>query len=124
MKKIKGASHARLVDAIVHGIQEVKGRDIVHLDLRDVPNTVCDHFVICHGDSGTQVSAIMGSVEKFAQEQAGEKPWHTEGEHNGEWILMDFVDVVVHIFHRDKRGHYALEELWGDAARNTYENVA
>lgn len=124
MKKTKGASDARLVDAIVGGIQEVKGRDIVHLDLRGVPNTVCDHFVICHGDSDTQVSAIMGSVEKFARERADEKPWYIEGERNGEWVLMDFVSVVVHIFHRDKRAHYALEDLWGDAARNTYENVA
>lgn len=124
MKKTLGAGTARLVDAIVAGIQEVKGKDIVHLDLRDVPNTVCDHFVICHGDSSTQVAAIMASVEKFAKEKAQEKPWHTEGERNGEWVLMDFVDVVVHIFHRDRRGFYALEELWGDAARRTYENVA
>ena len=113
-----------MVDAIVEGIQEVKGRDIVHLDLRDVPNTVCDHFVICHGDSSTQVEAIMRSVEEFALKNAGEKPWHREGEGNAEWILMDFVDVVVHIFHRDKRPYYALEDLWGDAARKVYENVA
>lgn len=124
MKKTQGAAAARLVDAIVAGIQEVKGKDIVHLDLRDVPNTVCDHFVICHGDSSTQVAAITGSIEKFAREKAQEKPWHTEGQQNGEWVLMDFVDVVVHIFHRDKRGYYALEDLWGDASRRSYENVA
>ena len=124
MKKHEGDLAARLVNAIVAGIQEVKGKDIVHLDLRDVPNTVCDHFIICHGDSATQVEAINGSVQKFAKEQAGEKPWHTEGERNSEWILMDFVNVVVHIFHRDKRSFYALEDLWGDAARTSYENVA
>lgn len=124
MKTTRGTSDARLVDAIVAGIQEVKGKDIVHLDLRDVPNTVCDHFVICHGDSDTQVAAITGSVERFAREKAQEKPWQTEGEHNSEWVLLDFVDVVVHIFHRDKRGYYALEDLWGDAARITFENVA
>lgn len=124
MKKTEGDLAARLVDAIVEGIQEVKGKDIVHLDLRDVQNTVCDHFIICHGDSATQVEAINGSVQKFAREKAGEKPWHTEGERNSEWILMDFVNVVVHIFHRDKRSFYALEDLWGDAARTSYENVA
>ncbi|MBX2972481.1 MAG: ribosome silencing factor [Flavobacteriales bacterium] len=119
----EGAS-ALLVDSIVEGIQEVKGKDIVHLDLRDVPNTVSDHFIICHGDSATQVDAIQRSVERFAQEKAGEKPWHTEGSDNSEWVLMDYVDVVVHIFHREKRSYYALEDLWGDAASRRYENVA
>jgi ribosome-associated protein len=123
MKKALGAS-ALLVDSIVKGIQEVKGKDIVHLDLRDVPNTVSDHFIICHGDSATQVDAIQRSVEKFAKEKADDKPWHTEGTNNSEWVLMDFVDVVVHIFHRDKRSYYALEDLWGDAASKRYENVA
>ena len=123
MKKALGSS-TLLVDAIVHGIQEVKGKDIVHLDLREVPNTVSDHFIICHGDSATQVDAIERSVEKFAREKAGERPWHVEGTKNAEWVLMDFVDVVVHIFHRDKRSYYALEDLWGDAASRRYENVA
>jgi len=124
MKNTQGVITARLVDAVVQGIQEVKGKDVVHLDLRGVPNTVTDHLIICHGDSSTQVEAITGSVEKFTREKANEKPWHTEGERNGEWVLMDYVDVVVHIFHRDKRGYYALEELWGDATRRSYENVA
>ncbi|MBL7951251.1 MAG: ribosome silencing factor [Flavobacteriales bacterium] len=123
MKKALGAS-ALLVEAIVKGIQEVKGKDIVHLDLRNVPNTVSDHFIICHGDSATQVDAIQRSVEKFAREEADDKPWHTEGTSNSEWVLMDFVDVVVHIFHRDKRAYYALEDLWGDASSRRYENVA
>jgi ribosome-associated protein len=113
-----------LVETIIEGIQEVKGKDIVHLDLRDVPHAVCDHFIICHGDSATQVDAIQRSVEKFAREKANEKPWHMEGTSNSEWVLMDFVDVVVHIFHRDKRSYYALEDLWGDAASRRYENVA
>ena len=124
MKNAQAANAARLVDAIVKGIQEVKGKDIVHLDMRDVPNTVCDHFVICHGDSTTAVDAIAGSVEKMTRELVGEKPWHTEGQMNREWFLLDYVNVVVHIFHRDKRGFYALEELWGDAVRKAYDNVA
>ncbi|HRH37948.1 MAG TPA: ribosome silencing factor [Flavobacteriales bacterium] len=124
MKKLPGDSADHLVDAIVKGIQEVKGKEIVRLDLREVPNTVCDHFIVCHGDSATQVDAITRSVLEFARKQAHEKPWHSEGERNSEWVLLDFVDVVVHIFHRDKRGYYALEDLWGDAARIRYENVA
>ena len=124
MKNLKGASDARLVEAVIKGVQEVKGKDIVLLDLRSVPNTVSDFFVVCHGDSVTQVEAIARSVGEFAMKLAGEKAWHTEGERNAEWVLMDFVDVVVHIFLRDKRGYYALEDLWGDAASTRYENVA
>ncbi len=125
MKNTQGGTpSARLVDAIVKGIQEVKGREIVHLDLRHVPNTVCDHFIICHGDSDTQVEAIATSVEKFGLQQAGEKPWHVEGVNNAEWVLLDYVDVVVHVFHREKRGFYALEDLWADAIRQNVPNVA
>jgi len=123
MKK-KVGDQARLVEAVIEGIQEVKGKDIVHLDLRDVRNTVSDHFIICHGDSSTQVGAILRSVEKIVLEKTGQKPWHTEGANNAEWLLLDFVDVVVHIFNKEKRYYYALEELWADGARKSYENVA
>ena len=125
MKKTVGATaSARLLDAIIHGIQDVKGKAIVHLDLRHVPNTPCDHFIICHGDSDTQVEAIANSTWRAAQERAGEKPWHTEGERNAEWILLDYVNVVVHIFHRDKRAYYAIEDLWADAIRRDLPQVA
>ena len=125
MKKRPSAPPAnRTVEAVVHGIQEVKGKDIVHLDLREVPNTVSDHFIICHGDSDTQVEAISGSVEKFALKEAGEKPWHIEGLESKGWVVLDYVDVVVHVFHKSKRDHYGLEQLWSDAIRKTYENVA
>ncbi|MBK9758637.1 MAG: ribosome silencing factor [Flavobacteriales bacterium] len=125
MKKLKIArTENRLLDAIVNGIQEVKGKDIVHLDLRNVPNTICDHFIICHGDSDTQVDAIARSIENYTLEQASEKPWHSEGQETKGWILLDYVDIVVHIFHKSKREHYGLEQLWSDSIRNTYENVA
>ncbi|MBK8341731.1 MAG: ribosome silencing factor [Flavobacteriales bacterium] len=125
MKNAQSAGNgARLVDAIILGIQEVKGKDIVRIDLREMPNAVCEHFVICHGDSDTQVKAIAGSIEKFTRERAGEKPWHTEGEQSAEWILLDYVNVVVHVFHRDKRAFYRLEDLWADAVSQRYENVA
>ena len=105
-------------------MQEVKAKDIVHLDLREVPNTVCDHFIICHGDSSTQVEAIARSVERFTLQRLKEKPWHTEGRENAGWVLLDYVDVVVHVFLRDVRTYYGLDQLWADAIRNTYENVA
>lgn len=123
MKK-KVGDQALLVEAVIEGIQEVKGKDIVHLDLRKVPNTVSDHFIICHGDSSTQVGAILRSVEKIVLERTGQKPWHTEGISNAEWLLLDYVDVVVHIFSKEKRAFYALEDLWADGARKFYENVA
>ena len=113
-----------LLDAVVQGMQEVKAKDIVHLDLREVPNTVCDHFIICHGDSSTQVEAIARSVERFTLQRLKEKPWHTEGKENAGWVLLDYVDVVVHVFLRDVRTYYGLDQLWADAIRNTYENVA
>jgi ribosome-associated protein len=108
MKNAQGAGNgARLVDAIILGIQEVKGKDIVHMDCEKCRTAVCDHFVICHGDSDTTGGRHRRIGGKIRTGTAGEKPWHTEGESNREWILIDYVDVVVHIFHRDKRGFYA-----------------
>ncbi|MFN8351926.1 MAG: ribosome silencing factor [Flavobacteriales bacterium] len=125
MKKAKARrSEVPLVDAVIRGMQEVKGRDVVHLDLRGSGGTAFDHFIICHGDSDRQVEALARSVEKVTLELTGEKPWHVEGQEGGQWILLDYVDVVVHIFHKDRRAFYDLEQLWSDAVRNTYENVA
>ena len=125
MKEAHRPPHTNpLVAAVVQGMQEVKAKDIVHLDLRELPNTVCNHFVICHGDSSTQVEAIARSVERFTLQEVHEKPWHTEGKENAGWVLLDYVDVVVHIFLRDMREFYGLDQLWADALRNTYENVA
>ena len=123
-KAEKAYSSKKLVDVVVKGIQEVKGKEIVHLDLSKVTNSVTSHFVICNGGSDRQVDAIFSSVEKFTKMEMGEKPWHVEGKENSDWILMDFVDVVVHIFTPEKRAFYGLEDLWGDAKRATFENVA
>lgn len=117
-------SSTRLVEAVVKGIQEVKGKDIVHLDMRGVPNSVTDHFVICSGGSDRQVEAISDSIKKNTLEALEEKPWHVEGKENADWVLMDYVDVVVHVFTQEKRDFYGLENLWGDAERVTFENVA
>jgi len=115
IKKDDSASAEILSKYIVKGIQEKKGTDIVVLDLMGVGNAIADTFIICTGTSDTQVDAISNSVEKEVQEGANEKPWHREGFQNKEWILLDYVNVVVHIFKSNVRSFYGLEELWGDA---------
>jgi ribosome-associated protein len=90
-----------------------KAEDVVILDLRKL-TTMSDYFVICSGDSDKQVVAITEAIsDGLAEDKI--KPWHTEGENSGTWVLMDFVDVVAHIFHKNSREYYKLEELWGDA---------
>ena len=105
----------QLITQIVLGIEDVKGQDIEILDLRDIENTVCDYFIICNGTSNTQVNAIVASVQKSVSKTLKEKPWHVEGSDNAEWILMDYVHVVVHVFQKHIREFYDIEGLWGDA---------
>ena len=100
-----------ILSSILEGIQKVKGQDITILDLREIENAVCSYFVIWTGNSNTQVGAISGAVQR----QTPQKPWHIEGEQNAEWILLDYVDIVVHIFQRPIREYYDIEGLWGDA---------
>ena len=104
-----------LITNIIRGIEEVKGQDIEILDLRDIENTVCDYFIICNGTSNTQVNAIVNSIQKTVSKAIQEKPWHIEGSDNAEWILMDYVHVVVHVFQKHIREFYDIEGLWGDA---------
>ena len=104
-----------LVSVIIKGIDDVKGESIKLLDLREIENTVCDYFIICSGNSNTQVNAISGSVQKTVSKELKDKPWHIEGQTNSEWILMDYVNVVVHIFQKQIRDFYDIESLWGDA---------
>lgn len=105
----------QLLQSIVDGIFDVKGKEIRCLDLRSIKNRVANFFVICHGDSNTQVKAIADSIEKQTWIQHAEEPWHKEGMNNAEWVLLDFGDIVVHVFHREQRDHYRLEHLWADA---------
>ena len=111
----KQVSKDDLIAAIIKGIDEVKGEDIKLLDLREIENTVCDYFIICSGGSNTQVNAISGSVQKIVSKELKDKPWHIEGQGNSEWVLMDYVNVVVHIFQKHVRDFYDIESLWGDA---------
>ncbi|GAB3911110.1 ribosome silencing factor [Mucilaginibacter boryungensis] len=114
---------AYLSELAIHGIQEKKGNDIVRLDLRNIFSSVSDYFVICHADSGTQVKAIADSVEEEIYKATKQEPWRKEGHEFAEWILLDYVDVVVHIFRTDKREFYGMEDLWGDAEIKNYKSA-
>ena len=113
MKKNKGTD--QLITQIISGIGEVKGQDIEILDLREIENTVCDYFIICNGTSNTQVNAIVNSIQKTVSKSLQEKPWHVEGSNNAEWVLLDYVHIVVHVFQKHIREFYDIEGLWGDA---------
>lgn len=112
-KKEEGTD--QLITTILEGIEEVKGQDIDILDLREIENMVCDYFIICNGTSNTQVAAIVNSVQKTVSKSLKDKPWHVEGLQNAEWVLMDYVNVVVHVFQKHIREYYDIESLWGDA---------
>ena len=104
-----------LITLIIAGIEDIKGQNISILDLRSIENSVCDYFVICDGNSNTQVNAIVNSIQKKVSKSAHEKPYQIEGEDNAEWVLMDYINIVVHVFQKHKREDYAIENLWGDA---------
>ncbi|MDB5134816.1 MAG: rsfS [Mucilaginibacter sp.] len=107
----------------IFGIQEKKGNDIVRLDLRNINSSVTDYFVICHADSTTQVKAIANSVEEEVFKAIKQDPWRKEGLEYGEWILLDYINVVIHIFRTDKREYYGVEDLWGDAEIKYYKSA-
>ena len=111
----------QLISVIISGIEDVKGQEINILDLREIDNTVCDYFIICEGTSNTQVNAIVNSVQKKVSKELKDKPWHTEGEDNAEWVLIDYVNVVVHVFQKHVREYYDIESLWGDAKTTIIE---
>jgi ribosome-associated protein len=111
-----------LADMVVRGMQDKKASDIVVLNLKELKNAVADYFIICSANSDTQLDAVARSVEEDVEKLTGESPWQTEGRTNREWVLLDYVDVVVHVFLRDRRQFYALEELWGDAEISYIEN--
>ena len=119
----KGTQKQELIDKIVEAIQDVKGEDIMIFDLANIENSVAETFVICSGNSNTQVSAIAGSVEKKVRNDLKERPWHVEGTENAMWVLVDFVSVVVHVFQKPIREYYDIEELWGDAKITRIENL-
>ena len=104
-----------LISKIISGVEDVKGIDVSLLDLRDIENTASSYFIVCSGSSNTHVNAIVRSVQKTVSKGLREKPFHTEGLKNSEWVLIDYVNIVVHVFQKHIREYYNIEELWGDA---------
>ena len=119
-KKIDGAEV--LLDSVLKGIFEKKGLNVLKIDLRKLENRITDYFVICHAPSGTQVSAICDSVDDTVRKEVGEKPLHIEGLDNCFWVLLDYGNVIVHIFLEEYRNFYNLESLWADAIIETIED--
>ncbi|CAM3621507.1 ribosome silencing factor [Flavobacterium gelidilacus] len=118
----KKVNNDDLIANIIKGIEDVKGNDINILDLREIDNTVSDYYIICNGNSNTQVNAIVNSIQKVVSKELKDKPWHVEGSDNAEWVLMDYVNVVVHVFQKHIREYYNIEGLWGDAKIISLEN--
>jgi len=105
----------KTIKAVIEGIQKIKGKDITLIDLNTIQHSECGYFVICHGNSTTQVDAIAHSVEDTVKEYTMENPWHRDGYRNAIWILLDYGDIMVHVFQEESRKFYDLEGLWADA---------
>lgn len=112
---IKNNDTKELSNCVIECIQEKKGEELVKLDLRELDEAPADIFIICHGESTTQVKAISDHILTEVKKKTGEKPKHIEGQQNATWILIDYFDVVVHIFNTEAREFYQLEALWSDA---------
>lgn len=121
-KKNGAVPSSEIKDLVVKGMLEKKAKRVRILDLREIKNAIADFFVICSGTSDTQIEAIADSLEEEVFKSSGQQPWQKEGKEFREWVLVDYVDVVAHIFNQSKREFYALEELWGDAKIVDVEN--
>jgi len=122
-KTKKQSESSKLCDTIIEGMQDNKAKDIVVLDLREIESAVCDFFVICSGESSTQVDGIASSVVRHTRKEIQDRPWHTEGKGTSEWVLIDYVSVVAHVFYKTAREFYDLEDLWADAKRINVPNL-
>jgi len=114
-RKKKTEPRTLLIESIVEALTDKKGKNPVILDFTKISGTLCDAFVICHGTSRTQTEALARSVDAVVKKNTGLNPWHLEGMENAEWILIDYFDVVVHIFQEERRKFYNIEQLWADA---------
>ncbi|WP_372755735.1 ribosome silencing factor [Labilibaculum sp.] len=119
----KGNTTEELVDTLIEGLQKNKAIDIVKIDLRNIESSVCKYFLICHGTSTTHVNGIAASAEEYVRKTINEKPWRFEGHQNSQWILLDYSDVVVHVFQKEYRDFYRLENLWADATVTKIQNA-
>jgi ribosome-associated protein len=110
-----------LLKHIINVIQDAKGQKIISLDLRKIDSAICKYFIICTGTSSTHVNSIESKIKKIISQDLNEKPWHTEGNNVGEWVLMDYYDIIVHVFQEQTRKFYNIEDFWGDAKYKSYK---
>jgi len=110
-----------LLENIINAIQDVRGKEIISLDLRKIDSAICKYFVICTGTSNTHVNSIESNIKKTISRDLGEKPFHIEGNNVGEWVLMDYSDIIVHVFQEKTRAFYNIEDFWGDAKFKNYK---
>lgn len=122
-QKAKDFNTTDITELIVDSIQDIKGKNILRLDLRELDDAPTDYFIICEGDSSTQINAIAGNIVKRLKEEANLRPSHVEGKQSGTWVLVDYFDVIVHVFYPETRRFYEIEELWGDAGQTEYQNI-
>ena len=114
-EKVNSIDSEALSKIVVKGMLEKKATNVVVIDLKGIKNAIADYFIVGTGNSDSQVDAISDSVEEVVYKSTKQDPWHKEGKKNKEWILIDYVDVVAHVFKKDRRAFFALEDLWGDA---------
>ena len=112
--------NSKIFKSIIHAIQEKKGENIVSIDLRKIPEAVADFFVICEASSSTQIKAIADSIEEEVKNNCSELPYKHEGRQTLQWVLIDYVNVVVHVMLRESRKFYKLEDLWSDAPQEEH----
>jgi len=124
-KKIKASENDMIIlnDTIVDAIQDIKGNNIIKLDLRKLDGAPTEYFIICEGDSSTQVRAIAENVSKRVREDLAVSPSSKEGVDNANWVLVDYFNTVVHVFYPETRNFYELEDLWSDAEITEYQNL-
>jgi len=120
-KSDSSANTKKLLKAIVDGAKNKKGEKIISLDFSKIENSVCKYFIICHADSNIQVNAIAASIENNVRIELKEKVWQKGGYENSFWIILDYVNIVVHIFQKEYREFYKLESLWADAIQVKYD---
>jgi ribosome-associated protein len=109
-----------LITNIIKSIEEVKGEEVILIDMKKIDNSPCDYFIVCDGSSNTQVNAIVSKIKKNVSKLFSEKPLHIEGLENCKWVLIDYIDIVVHVFQKEIRQYYNIENLWGDAKHTKF----
>ena len=120
MPRKKKEINISLLEVAIEALKEKKAEGLVSMELAKIPASICEHFIICTGNSRPHVESLYDSVREMIKKKTGQNVWHSEGFENAEWILIDYFDIVIHIFQPESRSFYQLEALWADAPTTTY----